>query len=100
MIPGYTGGFPEYTGGCSVHQESIISTSGACNDEYGGYPKYTVGCSVHRWDTMGTPETYHNECGGDRECTGRCSTQRFPYKFNGFMNDLPHINHGIPLVYS
>ena len=31
---------------------------------------------------------------------GMFSTPGFPYRFNGFLNDFPHTNHGIPLVYA
>ena len=34
-------------GGCSVHQDDIVSTTEAYDDECGGYHEYTVGCSVH-----------------------------------------------------
>ena len=40
-----SGGYHEYSGGCSVHRRDIMSTSE-------GYHWYVGGCSVHRRDTM------------------------------------------------
>ena len=60
----------QYTGRCSVHW-GMLSTLGDV--------QYTGGCSVH-W--------------------GMFSTLEFPYKFNCFPNDLPHIYHDITPVYS
>ena len=55
-------GYPEYTGGCSVHWEDIISTP--TRTYYGGRDGCQVcseGCSVHQRDTKSIPLTYYVE---------------------------------------
>ena len=47
-------------------------------------------------DTMSTAGGYHNECGDTMSIAGVFSTLGFPYKFNCFPNDFPHIYHDIP----
>ena len=56
-----TSGGVQYIGGCSVHRESTMSTSGGYHEYIGGYHEYIGGCheyiggcSVHRRDTMST----------------------------------------------
>ena len=94
-------GYFEYTGGCSVHHEDFMSTSGAYHDECGEYHEYTERCSLYRKDTMGTLGEYHDEGGrGYHEHTGACSVHWGSYKFYGFINDLPHVNHGSVLTIS
>ena len=40
---------------------------------------------------------YHDASGEYHEYTEvMISTSGYLYKFNGFINNLPHINHGIP----
>ena len=43
-----SGGYHEYTGGCSVHQRNTMSISGGYHEYIGGYHEYIKGCSVHR----------------------------------------------------
>ena len=65
--------------------------------QYRGYHEYSGG------DIVSMPEGYHEYNGGYHEYTGGggCSVHRgFSYKFNCFPNDLPHIYHDIPPVYS
>ena len=77
-------GVYQYTGG-------IMSTprggGGGVFSTLGEYHEYNKG--------------YHDECGGiSRVHRGMFSTLGFLYKFNCFPNDLPHIYHDIPPVYS
>ena len=44
----YIGGYYEYIGGCSVHQEDIMIRVGDTMSTSGGYHEYIGGCSVHR----------------------------------------------------
>ena len=60
----------QYIGGCSVHREDIMSTSGdvqyigGYHDKCGGYYEYIGQCSVHWRDTMSTSGGYHEYIGG------------------------------------
>ena len=45
-----------------------MSTLGVYYDECGGYPEYTGECSVHRGDSMSTPGGYHEYTGGIPRC--------------------------------
>ena len=49
----HVGGYHEYIGGCSVHREDTMSTSGGYHEYIGGYHEYTGGCSVH-WGVFST----------------------------------------------
>ena len=58
------------------------------------YHEYTRECSVHWRNTMSTAGDTMMSVNDIMNIPG------FPYKFNGFINELPHINHGVFPAYS
>ena len=80
----------------SVHWGISLSTLGVFSTP-GGYPEYTGGCSVHRGNNISTSEGYHDECGGLFNTPGfphKCNV--FPMTFPHIYHDIPPCTHDIP----